>query len=193
MEMKLRKIEKRESRAHIFALALALSLGIGLGASTQSLVFGQQTKMAEQPKMAASDGLASPSELSRAFINVAKQVKPAVVNIDVVEKPKRSARNDLDRFPQIPGFPPFGELEPQPRARRGTGSGVIITADGYILTNNHVAGDADGIKIKLADGRELKARRIGADPETDLALIKVDAMRQRYCLDQGGIRNVTEH
>jgi serine protease Do len=66
-------------------------------------------------------------------------------------------------------------LEPQPRARRGTGSGVIITADGYILTNNHVAGDADEIKIKLADGRELKARRIGADPETDLALIKVDA------------------
>ncbi len=169
MEMKLRSTEKRAKRALI--PALALSLAFGLGASTQSLVFGQQQPQAKMAKPA--EGLASPAELSRAFIGVAKQVKPAVVNIDVVEKAKRPARNEFEGMPQIPGFPPFGQ--PEPRARRGSGSGVIISADGYILTNNHVAGDADEIKVKLADGRELKARRIGADPETDLALIKVDA------------------
>jgi serine protease Do len=52
---------------------------------------------------------------------------------------------------------------------------VIISPDGYILTNNHVAGAAAEIRVRLSDGRELKARRIGADPETDLALIKVEA------------------
>jgi serine protease Do len=171
MEMKNSKTVKRASRA----LALALSLGLTLAASTNALVFGQQTpqsKMAERSKTTTPDSLASPAELSRAFVNVAKQVKPAVVHINVVEKTKRQARSESNDLPQIPGIPPFSQIEP--RVKRGTGSGVIISADGYILTNNHVAGGADEIKVKLSDGRELKARRIGSDPETDLALIKVD-------------------
>ncbi len=173
METKF-SIMKITSRAGTLAPALALTLGLVAGASTEALVFGQHARMAERaqtPQQPAA--LASPAELSRAFINVAKQVKLAVVNIDVVEKAKRQTRGEMQGFPQIPGFPNFGQAEP--RARRGTGSGVIITADGYILTNNHVAGDADEIKVKLADGRELKAKRIGTDPETDLALVKVDA------------------
>src|SRR5262249_19732601 len=76
--------------------------------------------------------------------------------------------------PEFPGSPPFNQ-KGTPRAKRGTGSGVIISPDGYILTNNHVAGDADEIKVKLSDGRELKARRVGTDSETDLALITVEA------------------
>src|SRR5437868_2652965 len=80
-------------------------------------------------------------------------------------------------MPQIPGFPQFDV----PRGpQRGTGSGIIISADGYILTNNHVAGEADEIKVKLADGREFKAKRVGADPETDLALVKIEAQNLPY-------------
>ncbi len=114
--------------------------------------------------------LPSPQDLSRAFIEVARQVKPAVVSIDTVEKARRPSARAPEDIP-IPGIP----FNREPRRVRGTGSGVIISSDGYILTNNHVAGDADEIKVKLTDGRELKARRIGADPETDLAVIKIEA------------------
>ena len=69
----------------------------------------------------------------------------------------------------------------QPRRPRGTGSGVIISPDGYILTNNHVVGEAIEINVKLADGREVKARRIGTDPETDLAVIKVELSGPALC------------
>ena len=162
----------------MLTLALVLSIGLGMGVGARSLVFGQQAQT-PQPQLAQSSAtLASPAELSRAFINVAKMVKPAVVNIDVVEKPRRSARNNSQGFPRIPGFPPLGEMEP--RTQRGTGSGVIISVDGFILTNNHVAGEADDIKVKLADGREFKAKRIGADPETDLALVKIEAQNLPY-------------
>jgi serine protease Do len=153
------KKKMRGVRALIFALAIAVASGAGF-----EVIKNTSAQQSQLP---------SPADLSRTFINVAKQVKPAVVNIDVVEKAKRSSSMRVpEGFPQIPGFPPF---ENQPRRQRGTGSGVIISADGYILTNNHVAGDADQINVKLADGREMKARRIGADPETDLAVIKIEA------------------
>jgi serine protease Do len=150
------------------ALSLTLMLGMMAGFTTQNVV-GQQS----QPP-----AIASPADLSRTFVNVAKKVKPAVVHINVVEKPRQAARNEGNAFPQIPGLPPFGQMQPRPR--RGTGSGVIISPDGYILTNNHVAGDANEIKVKLSDDRELKARLIGADPETDLALIKIDGQNLPY-------------
>src|ERR1044072_10051047 len=158
MDVNLRRIKKSLTgvRALVFAVALAIASGAGLVVHTSN---AQQSQ------------LPSPADLSRTFIGVAKQVKPAVVNIDVVEKAKRSSSMRLpDGFPQIPGFP-----DSQPRRQRGTGSGVIISADGYILTNNHVAGDAEQINVKLADGREFKAKRIGTDQETDLAVIKIEA------------------
>src|SRR5215471_3957371 len=64
--------------------------------------------------------------------------------------------------------------------RGATGSGVIVSSDGYILTNNHVASAANELSVKFADGRELRARRIGVDPRTDLALIKVEAQNLPY-------------
>lgn len=159
-------------RTGALLLSTALTMGTGVGLVSISVAYGQSQSTSVQ--VAA----ASPTDLSHAFIAVAKLVKPAVVNIDVVEKPKREAMNGNEGFPLIPGFPQFGPTKPQPQ--RGTGSGVIISADGFILTNNHVAGDADEIKVKLADGREFKARRIGTDPETDLALVKIDAQNLPY-------------
>jgi Do/DeqQ family serine protease len=109
----------------------------------------------------------TPMDLSRVFVNVAKRAKPTVVHINVVQAGARQAS------------PRNGQSNPA-QGRRETGSGVIVSPDGYILTNNHVAGNANEIKVKLADGRELTARRIGVDNETDLALIKVEAQNLPY-------------
>jgi serine protease Do len=113
---------------------------------------------------------------------VAKRVKPAVVHINILGAVRRPASaNELDEL--MPFNFPF-DLPPEPTqapyANRGTGSGVIVSPDGYILTNNHVAGAATEIRVKLSDGREFKARRIGTDSETDLALIKVEAQNLPY-------------
>jgi len=161
MDINVSNIKSKMSgvRALIFAVAIAAAMGIGF-----------EFRGFASPEPAQSQAqLPSPQDLSRAFIGVAKQIKPAVVNIDVVEKSKRASVQLPEGFPQIPGF---GQ---QPRRQRGTGSGVIISADGYILTNNHVAGDAEQINVKLADGREFKARVVGKDSETDLAVVKIDA------------------
>src|SRR5438552_7615187 len=116
MEINVSSIKRKLSSTRILVLALALAVGSGLGIELRSNAFAQQ----------AQPPLPSPQDLSRTFISVAKQIKPAVVNIDVVEKAKRSSA-------QLPeGFPGFGT----PRRQKGTGSGVIISADGYILTNN---------------------------------------------------------
>ncbi len=178
MENRLNESNKRVTRARILAPAMSLSLGLGLFASSGAPVFGQEAPAQvirtenEKPSQ-----YASPAELSRAFINVAKRVKPAVVHINIVGAVRRPASaNESDELMpfNLPFDPPLSPTQ-APDGNRGTGSGVIISPDGYILTNNHVAGGAADIRVKLSDGRELKARRIGADPETDLALIKVEA------------------
>jgi len=74
----------------------------------------------------------------------------------------------------------FGTPSPQEQPRQqqrivGQGSGFIISPDGYILTNNHVVGDTDKVTVKLEDGREFTAKTVGADPHSDVAVIKIDA------------------
>jgi serine protease Do len=160
MGVSLDKIKQTRRGAQALIFALAIAIAAGLGFEIEKHASAQQSQ-AQLP---------TPADLSRTFINVAKQVKPTVVNIDVVEKSKRSAMRLPEGFPDIPGLGGG-----QPRRQRGTGSGVIISSDGYILTNNHVAGEAEQINVKLADGREFKAKRIGTDQDTDLAVIKIEA------------------
>jgi len=112
----------------------------------------------------------SPVELSHTFASVATDVKPAVVHINVVEKLTRTSVPQI----QIPGFD-FGGQGQGPSKQRASGSGFIVTSDGYILTNNHVVGKATEVEVKLSDGRKFKATKVGTDPETDLAVIKIDA------------------
>jgi serine protease Do len=102
--------------------------------------------------------------LSDAFVNVAERVSPSVVQIDVTSREQSS--DPLTRM--------LGGGDASPVAR-GTGSGVVFTPDGAILTNNHVIDTALTINVHLRDGRFLPARLVGRDPATDLALIKVDA------------------
>jgi serine protease Do len=109
------------------------------------------------------------------FSTLAEQVGPAVVNIQV-EKATKSG----DGLPQFQGNPfgmnPFGrQIPPQERRQGGIGTGFIIDNSGHIITNNHVVEDADTIKVKLKDEREFEAKIIGRDPQTDLALIKIEA------------------
>lgn len=112
------------------------------------------------------------------FSALAKQVQPGVVNIRTVKTIKGGGpvfRHFFGPFDPRSPLPPFGEGTPGNEQRqRSLGSGFIMDAEGFIITNNHVVEDADQIKVRLADEREFDARIIGKDPKTDLALIKID-------------------
>ena len=109
------------------------------------------------------------------FSTLAEQVGPAVVNIQV-EKATQSGEG-LRQFQGNPfGMNPFGpQIPPQERRQGGIGTGFIIDKSGHIITNNHVVEGADTIKVTLKDEREFEAKIIGRDPQTDLALIKIEA------------------
>jgi serine protease Do len=109
-------------------------------------------------------------QFSEAFAAVAEHVKPSVVYI----RSQRTEKVSKQRVP--PGmerfFPHFRQ---QPEIEQGSGSGFIISADGYILTNNHVVEGAEQVIVRLLDRREFKAKVIGTDPNTDVAVVKIDA------------------
>jgi len=111
------------------------------------------------------------------YAPVVKRVAPSVVKVLVTARAKTVAAPDLPQFFNDPVFRQFfgNQLQVQQPPQEGMGSGVIVSADGYVLTNNHVVNGADVIKVSLNDGRELTARLVGADPQADLAVVKVDA------------------
>ena len=98
----------------------------------------------------------------------ARRAAPAVVSI-VASKlsPRRPQADD----PWFRFF--FGERSPQDQPQRGLGSGVIVSADGYLITNNHVVDGADDIEVQLADGRQAQAKLVGTDPDSDVAVLKI--------------------
>ena len=103
----------------------------------------------------------------------AENAVKAVVNIEVVQEIEVPERQ-YDPFFEFFGIPQQGRRGPSTQERRGGGSGVIISADGYIVTNNHVVDEATRLRVKLSDGRTFDAKVIGTDPTTDVALIKVE-------------------
>lgn len=112
------------------------------------------------------------------FTTAAANVAPAVVHIVTTYESKGRSQgggqgNPFDMFEEFFGRPQGRQQERQPQ--RASGSGVIISEDGYIITNNHVVEDASTIKVELTDKRTYEAKLIGKDPNTDLALIKVTA------------------
>jgi len=132
-------------------------------------------------------------ELQNTFINVAVTLKPSVVNIRV-EKTEEQTGLPGQMNPDLEDEDnPLGDLFKKffrgPQGRRfraprnnyktqGAGSGVIFDENGYIITNNHVIKGASKITVKLSDGKELEAKVVGQDPQSDLAVVKVDASRK---------------
>ena len=128
---------------------------------------------------------------AKAFSRVAKGAKPAVVHISV-ESTVSSTNADFEQFFNNPFFeqffgPQYRQQNPAPRKRhqQGTGSGLIISKDGLILTNNHVVENADKISVTMADNTKTEAKLIGTDPATDVALIKIDVGRDLPTLELG--------
>ncbi|PIW69462.1 MAG: trypsin, partial [Ignavibacteriales bacterium CG12_big_fil_rev_8_21_14_0_65_30_8] len=113
---------------------------------------------------------AKTSSFSKAFIEVAEKVTPQIVQIEVVSK-----RTDNPHENLIIPFDPFNRSPQMPKEQKGSGSGIIISADGYIVTNNHVVKNATKVTVGLADKRTFSAKVIGTDPLTDLAVVKINA------------------
>jgi serine protease Do len=130
----------------------------------------------------APAGVVPPAVAGASYAPVVERVMPAVVTIRVE---KRASFTPTDQ--QMPDElfrrffggeapqAPRGQRTPQRRVERGLGSGVIVSKDGYILTNNHVVDSADTVKIELPDRRTYTAKVVGTDPATDLAVVKIDA------------------
>ncbi len=114
-------------------------------------------------------------ETGRAFSEIVRAVSPAVVNISTTKVMSREAQPFFED-PFFDFFSPFHDLgTPKKWKERSLGSGIIASQDGYIITNNHVVEKADEIKVTLIDRRTFKGRLVGADPKTDVAVIKIDA------------------
>jgi serine protease Do len=121
--------------------------------------------------------LAASEDLTNAFVRVAKENIPAVVHVEVTER--RQVANPLLPFENDPFLRRFfgGPKMPQKFKQevRGLGTGMIMDAQGHILTNYHVAGEATKIEVVLATGQRYPARLVGGDPKTDLAVIHIEA------------------
>jgi len=126
---------------------------------------------------------AAPAAVAPAsFADVVQRVAPAVVSIDMEAKARqRPAAAESAPF----GLAPFGGERSEAQPKSGTGSGFFISADGYIVTNNHVVDGADKLTVRTSDGRSLTARLVGTDPETDLAVVKVEGRNFPYVTFEG--------
>jgi Do/DeqQ family serine protease len=157
-------------------LALALAFIWNKSDHFHNFSFNQPNLPAEHsviPPAAAPAGTQGSSELQGpvSYAHAVELAAPAVVNIYTTQT-VRAAANPWLNDPVFRHF--FGGGQPEQRTQSSLGSGVIVSTDGYILTNNHVVASADSIVVAIKDGRKIKAKVVGTDPDSDLAVIKVD-------------------
>ncbi len=162
----------------LVALLMAVSVG--------TYEFAKPARAASSAPAAApldDDSVGALLALDHAMETLASRVTPAIVNVTVTSKTKVQAdQGGDDDSSDAQQFGPFGrffgpqmQMPQQPRIEHGLGSGVIISPDGYIVTNNHVVDGAVDVRVTMSDRRILNAKVVGTDPLTDLAVLKVDA------------------
>ena len=179
--------ESRKNWTRRFAVPV-LAVALAASFATYECVKPSAARAADAPPAAApldANTVGALMELDKAMETLAARVTPAVVNVTVTSrtKPGGSAENqlpqDMQQFFGQGG--PFGQFfgphmqQRQPQIEHGMGSGVVISPDGYIVTNNHVVDGAVDVRVTTSNRRVLKAKVIGTDALTDLAVLKVDA------------------
>ena len=172
----------------LFAQTVTVGLGLWFVVATLQPQWLPVTQPPAQPAPQIVLAPAPPAPAAQAasgaasgYSHAAKRAAPAVVSI-VASKAGRGRAQ-----PEDPWFRHFFGNGRGPQTQTGLGSGVIVTADGYLLTNNHVVEGASDIDVQLADGRQVRARLVGTDPETDLALLQVQ-LRDLPAIALGDVR-----
>ena len=160
----------RKLRVWIAALAVAcLVAGIGIGA----MLSGHTIRAQSEAQIARA-----PEALSASFVEIARRVEPAVVNIETTQSTPEVSEKDDDKEDQSTNNPLLDMFRRQRRSpTRGVGSGFIVNPKGYILTNYHVIEDAAKISVILQSNEKFRGTVVGFDPETDVAVIRIDAGR----------------
>jgi serine protease Do len=174
----------RQRLSRFRAIVLALLLAGGAGAFTWNQLQAKDNTGSAPVKLSVSEKPVSRETGITSFAPVVKKVTPSVVKVYVSATVKQTSHQIPDEFSNNPFFrrffgddvggQQFGRNMPMPK-QHGMGSGVIVTKDGYLLTNNHVVDNADEVKVALGDGREFSAKVIGKDPKSDIAVLKIDA------------------
>ena len=174
--------QRAGSRARLLLLASAIAIGASGLAWTQAKQSSNDSNRPEVRFVSDERPVSREGAGLTSFAPVVKKVTPSVVKVFVSSTPKQVSQRGA--FPDHPFFrrffgdefdlPDSGRNFRMPK-QQGLGSGVIVSEDGYIITNNHVVDNADEVKIGLADGREFTAKVVGKDPKTDIAVLKIDA------------------
>jgi serine protease Do len=153
-----------------FLFGLGLASGMGWTSTTHAM------PAIDTGQRVPAEAVQPARDLSQAFVNLADAVTPAVVRIESRRPARAAGRQMPDVFRRFFDVPEGGEQEgPPSQGQLAGGSGFIVSADGYILTNNHVVEGADQIRVYLPDRRYYDAQLVGNDPFTDVAVIKIDA------------------
>jgi serine protease Do len=169
--------------ARLRAIVLALLLAGGAGAFTWNQLQAKDNARPAPVKLSVSEKPVTRETGVTSFAPVVKKVTPSVVKVYVTATVKNTSHQLPDEFSNNPFFrrffgddfgQQFGRNMPAPK-QHGLGSGVIVTKDGYLLTNNHVVDGADEVRVALNDGREFTAKVVGKDPKSDIAVVKIDA------------------
>ncbi|MCC7322282.1 MAG: trypsin-like peptidase domain-containing protein, partial [Gemmatimonadaceae bacterium] len=173
-------ISSRFKLAGAVAIAFACGLVFASGFDLTRFGYAQQSRNGVLRPASNAPAYTPPANvesLNASFVGISETVTPAVVSIEAERsEPKRTQRSNPRRQapPGLEDF--FQQFDPrqQEQPMQSSGSGFIVSADGYILTNNHVVANFDKLTVKLTDNREFKARLIGRDSTTDVAVIKID-------------------
>lgn len=170
---------KRQNIRYLFIAAAAVVIAgfitLDFKANDAGVIGLPDFTAVEEATTAEEMPINSLQDLNDALTDIVDEVVPSVVTIRVSQKVEIQSSPFRRFFEEFGFFRNRAPIEPQKRIRKGLGSGVIVSEDGYILTNNHVVAGAEEIIVTLYNGRQFQGEVIGTDPLTDIAVVKIDA------------------